>query len=149
MSFNAVNVLTKICKCSYSSPWIGILKMNNKNQKRKSKPSGCEYRNAKKAKEEENKKLGSFMLNYLKENNKSAENSNKRTVDAADRALPPKSSNIAEEASDIVHGEIDRTLPRDEASGSINRYDTDTDTDTSFRKSIENDSPLSFQTASS
>ena len=31
--------------------------MNNKNQKRKSKPSGCEYRKAKKAREEENKKL--------------------------------------------------------------------------------------------
>ena len=86
--------------------------MNNKNQKRKSKPSGCEYRKAKKAREEENKKLRSFMLDYLKERNKSAENSNKRTADVADRALLQKSSNIAEEASDIVHGEIDCTLPR-------------------------------------
>ena len=87
------------------------------------------------------------MLNYWKEKNKYADNSNKRTADIADRALPQKSSNIAEEASDIVHGEIDCTLPRDEASDSINRYDTDTDT--SFKKSIENDSPLSFETASS
>ena len=147
MSFNAVNVLTKICKCSYSSPQIDILKMNNKNQTSKSKPSSCEYRKAKKAREEGNKKLGSFMLNYLKEKNKSAENSNKRTVDVADRALPQKSSNIAEEASDIVHGEIDCTLPRDKPSDSINRYDIDTDN--SFKKSIENDSPLSFETASS
>ena len=119
--------------------------MNNKNQKRKSKPSGCEYRKAKKAREEENKKLGSFMLNYLKEKNKSTENSNKRTVNVADRALPQRSSDIAEEASDIVHGEIDCTLSRDEGSNSINRYDTDT----SFKKSIENDSPVSFETASS
>ena len=116
--------------------------MNNKNQKRKSKPSGCEYRKAKKAREEENKKLGSFMLNYLKGKNKSAENSNKRTVDTADRALPPKSSNIAEEASDIGRGEIDCTSPRDEASDS-NR--SDTDTDTTFKKSIANDSPLSLR----
>ena len=100
--------------------------MNNKNRKRKSKPSGCEYRKAKKAREEENKKLGSFMLIYLKEKNKSTENSDKRTVNVADRALPHRSSNIAEEASDIVHGEIDCTLPRDERSDSINRYDTDT-----------------------
>ena len=85
------------------------------------------------------------MLNYLKEKNKSTENSNKRTVNVADRALPQRSSNIAEEASDIVHGEIDCTLPRDEESDSINRHDTDT----SFKKSIENDSPLSFETASS
>ena len=59
--------------------------------------------------------------------------------------MPQRSSNIAKEASDIVHGEIDCTLPRDEGSDSINRYDTDT----SFKKSIENDSPLSFETASS
>ena len=85
------------------------------------------------------------MLNYLKEKNKSTENSNKRTVNVADRALPQRSSNIAEEASDIVHGEIDCTLPRDEGSDSINRYDTDT----SFKKSIGNYSPLSFETASS
>ena len=52
---------------------------------------------------------------------------------------------LMKEASDIVHGEIDCTLPRDEGSDSINRYDTDI----SFKKSIENDSPLSFETASS
>ena len=68
--------------------------MNNKNRKRKSKPSGCEYRKAKKAREEENKKLGSFMFNYLKEKNKSTENSNKRTVNVADRALPQRSSTL-------------------------------------------------------
>ena len=85
------------------------------------------------------------MLNYLKEKNKSTENSKKRTANVADRALPQRSSNIAKEASDIVHGESDCTLPRDEGSDSINRYDTDT----SFKKSIENDSPLSFETASS
>ena len=81
------------------------------------------------------------MLNYLKERNKSTENSNKRTVNVTDRAFPQRSSNIAEEASDIVHGEIDCTLPRDEGSDSINRYDTDA----SFKKSIENDSPLSLR----
>ena len=84
------------------------------------------------------------MINYLKEMNKSTENSNKRTVNVADRALPQMSSNIAEEGSDIVHGEIDSTLPRDEGSDSINRYDTDT----SFKKLIEDDTPVSFETAS-